>query len=618
MSEQVLCSEQNRSLILELKTSYPKHYIKMIKTRNFKLWLKIQEFNKDIECSYEITNAQKVYNYLNNIKIIPLCPATSKQLNFLNTKFEYRKFCGRGIFTTEFTRDRGSKRTGTKYNKNIIDYKTLKTELTSFKSIYLEYKKVLSTSTFNAASQLLSTKYPKLKNEIHNYFNYYEPFRACLYCIINNIEAIPVCEIDKVSLCTFLGEKKGFTKTANINAHILKSINVKNKIDTANVINKDELIVSLRSKILELKSYQNLKQSLLKIDPDIVASVIHYTSQLKNIKKFSERCYILLNGVPQKSRDKIKLHYQSFNEGYYERFKHTNESVGENEIFNFINSELNIPCEKMRDAFEIDIFIPSKSIGIEYNGEYFHSNIHKDKMYHYIKTQHFLSRGINILHIFETEWYNKKDIVKSIICSKLGIHKIKIYARKCRLVDMTSSNKNEFLKNNHIQGIDKSFDCAGLEYNGEIVSIMTLCKRKITGRKTIEMSRFCSALNTQVVGGASKLLKYLLKRNKDIQNITTYCDVRYGANSNVYETLGFTFKHISSPDYYYFKPAMPKYCKLLHRSNFMKHKLVSKLEVFDSLKTEKENMDSNKYLHIYDCGNKVYEMVNPYYKKQES
>jgi hypothetical protein len=50
----------------------------------------------------------------------------------------------------------------------------------------------------------------------------------------------------------------------------------------------------------------------------------------------------------------------------------------------------------------------------------------------------------------------------------------------------------------------------------------------------------------------------------------------------------------------------------------MKHKLVSKLEVFDSLKTEKENMDSNKYLHIYDCGNKVYEMVNPYYKKQES
>ena len=37
------------------------------------------------------------------------------------------------------------------------------------------------------------------------------------------------------------------------------------------------------------------------------------------------------------------------------------------------------------DGKEIDIFIPEKNIGIEFNGNYWHSSLYKEKKYHYNK-----------------------------------------------------------------------------------------------------------------------------------------------------------------------------------------------------------------------------------------
>lgn len=498
------------------------------------------------------------------------------------------------------------------FKKKILDYKQTEPIFTTFDEIYAEFKRLMPVETLNGASQKLSTRYPQLKHSIHKYFNYYESLRACIYCVYNNISEIPKCSIDKVTPCEYIGGSRGFKKTASINSITLKRTNKQAKLLSANIIPFEEFNTLLRKVIEGFNNYQNLKQSIFKINPDLVKSVYHYTSEIKGIKRFSERCYILLNGRPEKSNSKIKLHYQSFNQGYHERFKYSNESKGENEIREFINT-LDIQTSKMRDKYEIDIFIPSKNIGVEYNGEYFHSFEFKGKDYHSLKTMYFLNKGIQLIHIFETEWYNKQDIVKSILSMKLGVVARKIYARKCEVCEITSDEKRRFLNDNHIQGDDKSFSYIGLKHEGELVSVMTLCKRKITGKLTIEMSRFCSSLNTQVIGGASRLLKHLLRKHREIEMVTTYADIRYSASSNTYEKLGFTLSHKSDPDYFYFKPAISQYCKLYHRSNFMKHKLVSKLAIFDATKTEFENMDINGWKRIYDCGNKVYKMINPFY-----
>ena len=89
----------------------------------------------------------------------------------------------------------------------------------------------------------------------------------------------------------------------------------------------------------------------------------------------------------------------------------------------------------------------------------------------------------------------------------------------------------------------------------ELVSLMTFGKpRKNMNSTTInddeyELLRFCNKLNTTVIGGASKLFKYFLKTYNP-QQITTYAD-RSHSNGNLYKQLGFEFKHITVPNYYY-------------------------------------------------------------------
>lgn len=250
---------------------------------------------------------------------------------------------------------------------------------------------------------------------------------------------------------------------------------------------------------------------------------------------------------------------------------------------------------------ELDIYIPEHKIAIEFNGIYWHTEKYgKDRKYHLNKTIECENKNIQLIHIFEDEWTEKKEIVKSIILSKLGKLPNRLYARKCEIKLLDSKICNNFLNDNHLQGSCNSSIKLGLFYNNELVSCMTFGKRKITGKSTFELLRFCNKLNYFIIGGASKLFKYFLN-NYNTNCITTYADRRY-SNSNFYEQLGFEFSHNSNPSYWYFKE------KREHRSKYMKHKLSKLLDDFDPNKTEYQNMLVNGYTKIWDCGCKVYKI----------
>jgi hypothetical protein len=258
------------------------------------------------------------------------------------------------------------------------------------------------------------------------------------------------------------------------------------------------------------------------------------------------------------------------------------------------------------DGKEIDILIPSIKLGIEYNGLYWHSEKYKDNYYHLSKTKLANSKGYQLIHIFEDEWYFKEDIVKSIINNKLGLIDKKIYARKCEIKLVNSKDSSNFLNENHIQGKINSSVKIGLYYDGELVSLMTFGKlRKSLGSKHIdghwEMLRFCNKLNYNVIGGASKLFKHFVK-NYDVDRITSYSDNRY-FSGGLYEKLGFIYDGDTKPSYWYTKN-ISRY----HRFKFRKDILVS--EGFDPNKTEKEIMKSRGYNRIWDCGNKKWIFIN--------
>jgi ribosomal protein S14 len=284
-----------------------------------------------------------------------------------------------------------------------------------------------------------------------------------------------------------------------------------------------------------------------------------------------------------------------------------NVSSGEKEIQYFLNNyNLNFESNKRfyygsNRYHELDIFFPDKNIGIEYNGNYWHSELNgKDKHYHLNKTLYFENQGIQILHFFENEWLEKQQIIKSIIKSKLGLIINKIYARNTVIKEVSSKDAKEFLDNNHLQGSINSSIKLGLYYGKHLVSIMAFGKSRHNKNYEYELLRFANKCNINVIGGFSKLLKYFITTYLP-KSIITYADRRL-SNGNVYEKNGFSFLHNSQPNYYYTK----YYRKLYNRLNFQKHKLSNKLKIFNSELTEWENMQLNNYDRIWDCGNKVY------------
>lgn len=245
---------------------------------------------------------------------------------------------------------------------------------------------------------------------------------------------------------------------------------------------------------------------------------------------------------------------------------------------------------------ELDAFFPDKNVAVEFNGLYWHSEEVVGQHYHLDKTKICNSKGIDLIQVFEDEWLNKPEIVLSIINSRLGIYEERLYARKTLLKKIESSIANSFYEVNHIQGKASASEHYGLYFKDELVSCCSFgIRRGLFGNSTeLELIRFCSKLNTSVVGALSKLLAV-----KKGLKIKSYCDRRL-FNGSGYIKAGFIVTSESRPSYFYTKDR-----KRWTRFNFQKHKLSKMLPVFDEGLSEVDNMRRNGYLRIFDCGTLV-------------
>lgn len=270
-------------------------------------------------------------------------------------------------------------------------------------------------------------------------------------------------------------------------------------------------------------------------------------------------------------------------------------SIKEREIVNWISSlGINIDvCNRSLIGREIDIYLPDHKIGIEFNGLYYHSDKFKEREYHSDKSERCRKLNIDLLHIWEDDWAYRKDIVKSILLNRLNLVKNKIFARNCDVREVDVSQSRDFLDKNHIQGYTNSSIKIGLYYKGELVSLMTFGNRVINSKKTFELIRFCNKINTNIVGGASRLFKYFLN-NYSHDRIVSYSDISLFSGS-LYEKLGFINEGRTNLNYYWTDLNI-RY----HRFNFNKKKLVKM--GYDPNLTEEEIMKSIGYYKIWSCG----------------
>ena len=282
-----------------------------------------------------------------------------------------------------------------------------------------------------------------------------------------------------------------------------------------------------------------------------------------------------------------------------------NKSKGELEVKKLINS-LGVECistkRKHNDKrFEIDCYAPQYKIGIEYCGEWWHSeNNGTPKKYHQEKMLWCREQGIDLLTIFEHEWLYKKPIIESIIRHKFGKTENRVFARNTVFSVIESHDARQFHETNHLNGYFNSSLNYGLldKKTGEILSVFSLAKPRFDKNYDYELTRFSTKLNTSVVGGLSKFLSNL---PKDV-SLMTYVDLRFGTGSS-YLNCGFkTIYDYTVPNYFYFDKKNPQY-GFQSRMKFQKKNLLKENEEWSNL-TEKEIMMNEKgFYRIYDCGN---------------
>jgi hypothetical protein len=275
------------------------------------------------------------------------------------------------------------------------------------------------------------------------------------------------------------------------------------------------------------------------------------------------------------------------------------QSAGENEVADYI-ANLGINIIRNDNTFlgkskEIDIYLPDQKVGIEYCGLYYHrEGMQTYKFNHNIKTNLADEKNIFLIHLFDKEWKEQKEIVKSRISGILGKNKT-IYAKNTEIVQLHKYEKDKFLQETHIQGKDNSSIYFGLKYKDQIVSCMTFGHPRFNKNYNWEMLRFSSILYTHIVGGASKLLSHFRKIYPG--TIISYADRRW-SQGKLYYILGFNLDKVTEPSYHYYNVSTHAFH---NRLKFQKYKLKD-MPYYDEKLTEEEIMMLNGYDRVWDAG----------------
>lgn len=577
------------------------------------------------------SKSEKIYRLYYNIEKIPVCKECGSQLTYINFKDGYGDFCN----------DICKEKYG--YRFKCID------------------DNIVNETIFRPGSApypRMNEKYLKTYHLYDYVINHYpdsNDITEILYRIKNGIVQHPVCDIcgDPAKFVNF---SIGYTNTCdNIkcvhqinenNSRQLNMINDEYIIDNVSYINckKHNLIVNGVYDYIKNRydDSRTLIESLYRIKNHIddipvcpicgkpnkfispakgystycsfecttrANTIDYYKSLGYNISIDDDLHEVTIFDCCDIHRD-VKIGYQSF----LRRLKN-NETVCpicnphkytsiEKKIADILD-ELNVKYY-MHDRrhiypYEIDLFLPDYNIGIECNGAYWHSIYKIEKNKHLNKLNICNASNIRLITFWEDTINNDIEKIKSYLMSVLGFNKT-IYARKCQIMEISSSIARDFIDKYHLQGSINSSIRLGLVYNNELVEIMTfgLTRKPLGGKQQdgiYELYRLCTKSGYTVVGGASKLLNYF-KTHFDWNTLITYCENDI-SNGNVYETIGFTFEKNCDVGYWYYD----KYGKRHNRYSLRKSQVDD-----GSGRTADEILASLGYIKCYNSGNKKYIM----------
>jgi hypothetical protein len=152
------------------------------------------------------------------------------------------------------------------------------------------------------------------------------------------------------------------------------------------------------------------------------------------------------------------------------------------------------------------------------------------------------------------DWQDKKEIVLSMINSKLGLNR-KVFGRNCEVKKVTKHEAEIFLNQNHLLGFKSAYFKYALFCKQEMVAIATFSKgRKMNrleaNKRSFELISFCCKKGVSVTGGLSKLLKAFIA-NLQPGDLMTYIDKDW-SDGSAYLKLGFKIHSETEPQSFVF------------------------------------------------------------------
>jgi hypothetical protein len=296
---------------------------------------------------------------------------------------------------------------------------------------------------------------------------------------------------------------------------------------------------------------------------------------------------------------------------------HNFSSKPEKELYEFLASlGLNVQQTNRKllgNHLELDMYIPDLKFGIEFNGIYWHSEAQgKGRNYHKMKYEAATAAGIQLVQIWEDDWRDRKPAVMRALAHKLGVTSMlaqvhpeladvtsKVFARKTKVVLLTTAQAQVFLDANHIQGFASGSYYLGLEGVDGVLRAVMVLKREADA--VLNIVRYATA--GSVTGGFTKLLSHATKTYSP-SSFITFADHTI-SDGGLYEKHGFVVDKLIAPDYMYVV------------RNERKHKFGYRLKKFrndpnllwEEGLTERELAALNNLHRIWDAGKTRYRLV---------
>lgn len=241
---------------------------------------------------------------------------------------------------------------------------------------------------------------------------------------------------------------------------------------------------------------------------------------------------------------------------------------------------------------EIDIYLPDKRIGIEINGDFWHREDNKGRMYHQNKQITAINKNIRLIQIYESEWLNerKHNIITQIIKGINDSSIIKNIEADSLLIRENIEKEKiiDFLNKNYVDEAPQFQVSISLIDNNTEEIISTMLFNTDIENNRYELACKCTKLNNYVKGGYAKIIEHFYTRCKALPMITK-CNISK-EDINEYYNLGFQLQEISEPNERWTN---------------------ARLEEVTNIQDD-ETMEQLGYYKICDCGNYILE-----YKKEE-